>query len=287
MHFFTTAVTPEAEVDAQAVIGFFDSLTLRKILPLVLVMAVGLVVIKLLLKLFDQALVRSNLERSAYGMLRSAMKVLLNFILMLVMAGQLGIDVTSLVAVLSVVSLAVSLAVQGALTNIVGGITLLATHPFKAGDYVEIGDQSGTVQDVSLTYTRLTTPDSKTVSIPNSVAAGARITNFTTAGTRRIDITVSASYDSPIPAVKEALLRAADTPNTMKDPVPFAGVREYGDSAITYVLQFWTTAGEYWPTFYAVNEAIAAEFDKNGLIMTYPHLNVHLDRAFFENDRNQ
>ena len=106
-------------------------------------------------------------------------------------------DVSSLVAILSVISLALSLAVQGALTNVVGGVTLLTTRPFKAGDFVELGDQSGTVLEVSVTYTKLQTPDNKIVSIPNSTAAAARITNFSAAGTRRVDLTVSASYRSP------------------------------------------------------------------------------------------
>lgn len=277
MPFLTDAVINETIPDAEAVKGFFNSLTLKKLLPPLALLLVGFVVIKLLLRLFDRALDRSHLERAAYGMLRSSMRFLLYFILLLVVAGQLGVDVSSLIAILSVISLALSLAVQGALTNIVGGLTLLATHPFKSGDYVEVGDTSGTVQEVGLTYTKLTTPDNKTVCIPNSVAASAQITNFSTTGTRRVDITVSASYDCPVESVKTALLRAANVPNALFTPAPFAGVKEYGDSAITYVLQLWTAASDYWPTFYAVNEAISAEFARDGIEMTYPHLNVHLD----------
>lgn len=271
-------VIPEALPDAQAVKGFFDSLTLEKVIPPLVLLLVGLVAVRLLLRLFDRALERSRLERAAYAMLRSVMKVLLYFILLLLVAAQLGVDVSSLIAILSVISLALSLAVQGALTNVVGGFTLLTTRPFKAGDFVELEDQSGTVLEVSVTYTKLQTPDNKFVSIPNSTAASARITNFSAAGTRRVDLTVSASYDSPVESVKAALLRAANSPTSLFTPEPFAGVKEYGDSAITYVLQVWSSASDYWTTYFAVNEAISREFAQDGIEMTYPHLNVHLDR---------
>lgn len=271
-------VIPEALPDAQAVKGFFDSLTLEKAIPPLVLLLVGLMAVRLLLRLFDRALERSRLERAAYAMLRSVMKVLLYFILLLLVAAQLGVDVSSLVAILSVISLALSLAVQGALTNVVGGFTLLTTRPFKAGDFVELGDQSGTVLEVNVTYTKLQTPDNKIVSIPNSTAASARITNFSAAGTRRVDLTVSASYDSPVESVKAALLRAANSPTSLFTPEPFAGVKEYGDSAITYVLQVWSSTSDYWTTYFAVNEAISREFAQDGIEMTYPHLNVHLDR---------
>lgn len=271
-------VIPEALPDAQAVKGFFDSLTLEKVIPPLVLLLVGLVAVRLLLRLFDRALERSRLERAAYAMLRSVMKVLLYFILLLLVAAQLGVDVSSLIAILSVISLALSLAVQGALTNVVGGFTLLTTRPFKAGDFVELEDQSGTVLEVSVTYTKLQTPDNKIVSIPNSTAAAARITNFSAAGTRRVDLTVSASYDSPVESVKAALLRAANSPTSLFTPEPFVGVKEYGDSAITYVLQIWSSASDYWTTYFAVNEAISREFAQDGIEMTYPHLNVHLDR---------
>ena len=272
-----TEVLPETLPDAQAVKGFFDSLTWQKVIPPLVLLLVGLVAVRLLLRLFDRALERSRLERAAYAMLRSVMKVLLYFILLLLVAAQLGVDVSSLVAILSVISLALSLAVQGALTNVVGGVTLLTTRPFKAGDFVELGDQSGTVLEVSVTYTKLQTPDNKIVSIPNSTAAAARITNFSAAGTRRVDLTVSASYRSPVESVKAALLRAANSPTSLFTPEPFAGVKEYGDSAITYVLQVWSSASDYWTTYFTVKEAISREFAQDGIEMTYPHLNVHLD----------
>ena len=283
---FLSEIIPETLPEVQAVKGFFDSLTLQKVIPPLILLAVGLVAVRLMLRLFERALERSKLERAAYAMLRSVMKVLLYFILLLLVAGQLGVDVSSLIAVLSVVSLALSLAVQGALTNVVGGITLLTTHPFKAGDYIELGDQAGTVVEVGVTYTKLQTADNKTICIPNSTAASAQITNFSAAGTRRMELTVSASYDSPVETVKAALLRAANTPTTLFTPAPFVGVKEYADSAIVYILQVWAATEDYWTTYYTINEAISREFAQDHIEKTYPHLNVDLDGTAFPQNRN-
>lgn len=284
MHLF---LTDAASVDVAGLKNFFQSLTLEKILPTLAVFVAGVVIVKLMLRLFEKLLSRSKLERAAYGMIRATMKVLLYFILILVVASQLGIDVSSLIAVLSVISLAITLAVQGALTNVVGGISLLTTHPFKAGDYVDIGVESGTVQEVGLAYTTLLTVDNKTVHIPNGVASSARIVNYSTAATRRVDLKVSASYDCATEDVKAALLQAANVPTALFTPAPFAAVDSYGDSAITYILRTWTNTEDYWTTYFAINENIRAEFDKAGIAMTYPHLNVHLDKEISETGSNQ
>lgn len=263
--------------DSESVRNFLGSLTLQRVIPTLVILIIGILVIRVLLQLFDKVLQGSRLEKASYGMLRTFMRVALYFILALLMAAQLGLDVTSLIAVVSVISLAFTLAVQGALTNVVGGITLLSTHPFSAGDFVEIGETSGTVLEVGVTYTKLLTPDNKTVSIPNSVASQAQITNFTVSGTRRVEFQISVEYGSDMETVKAALLRAANVPTSLFTPAPFVGLRTYGDSAITYVLHVWTASSDYWATYYAVNEAISREFEASGITMTYPHLNVHLD----------
>ena len=136
-------------MDLASIKKFFASLTLQKLVPVILIVVIGLLLVKLLLKLFDRVLERSRLERTMFSFLRAAMRTLLYTILVLVAASSLGVDVTSLVAILSVVSLAISLAVQNALSNVVGSVTLLTTHPFHVGDFVEIGSDSGTVEEIS------------------------------------------------------------------------------------------------------------------------------------------
>ena len=199
-------------------------------------------------------------------------------LLALIVASSLNIDVTGVVALASVVTLAISLSLQNALTNVIGGFTLLSTHPFKSGDFVEVAGQAGTVSEVGIMYTKLITPDNKIVSIPNSAVVGAQIVNYTTAGTRRLDINVTASYDAPAEKVVQALLEAAKLEQVLPDPAPFAALTEYGDSAISYTLRVWVSAADYWDVNFAILRRVKEQFDANGIEMTYPHLNVHLDK---------
>ena len=249
------------------------------LIPTLILAVAGVLMIRVILKLVDKSVSKTRLERAAVSLIRSVLKVVLWLLLGLMIASRLGIDVTGVVALASVASLALSLALQDALANVIGGFTLLTNHPFRSGDYVEIAGQGGTVQTIDITYTKLTTADNKTISIPNSAVVSSQIVNYSTSGTRRVDINVSASYDAPIATVKAALLQAAKLDTVLMTPAePFAAVLSYGDSAINYTLRFWVPASEYWNAFFTVNENIKAEFDKAGVEMTYPHLNVHVDK---------
>lgn len=258
--------------------AFFANLTLQRLLPSILILVVGILVIKLILKLVDRSLSNSKMEKSAHPMIRSILRIVLYFILILIIVSQLGVNVTSLVALASVLTLAISLSVQDMLANVFGGLTILSTHPFKAGDFVEVAGKTGTVTGVGVTYTTLTTPDNLIVSIPNRAITSAQIVNYTILGTRRVEFSVSASYDSDPSQVISALLQAANVPTSMFTPAPFAGVQSYGDSAIVYTLHVWTAAADYWTTYFDVNQNIFRIFKEHGIDMTYPHLNVHLDK---------
>ena len=258
---------------------FFKNLTLESILPALVMLVAGILVIRVILRLVKKSLAKSKLERAATSLIHSLLKVVLLLLLGLMVASKLGIDVTGVVALASVASLALSLSLQDALSNVIGGFMLLSNHPFRSGDFVEIAGQAGTVQTIDITYTKLTTGDNKTISIPNSAVVASQIVNYSTSGTRRVDINVSASYDAPIETVKAALLEAAKIDAVISVPAaPFAAVLSYGESAINYTLRVWTTADDYWNAFFTINENIKAEFDKAGVQMTYPHLNVHLDK---------
>ena len=243
-------------MDLASIKKFFASLTLQKLVPVILIVVIGLLLVKLLLKLFDRVLERSRLERTMFSFLRAAMRALLYTILVLVAASSLGVDVTSLVAILSVVSLAISLAVQNALSNVVGSVTLLTTHPFHVGDFVEIGSDSGTVEEISVSYTKLATVDGKRIYIPNSDAASARICNYSVEGRRRVDLYIGVSYDAPAEKVREALLAAAQHPKALQDPAPLVVLNNYQDSSIQYLLMLWTASGDYLDVRFAVNEAV-------------------------------
>lgn len=263
-------------MDLASIKKFFASLTLQKLVPVILIVVIGLLLVKLLLKLFDRVLERSRLERTMFSFLRAAMRALLYTILVLVTASSLGVDVTSLVAILSVVSLAISLAVQNALSNVVGSVTLLTTHPFHVGDFVEIGSDSGTVEEISVSYTKLATVDGKRIYIPNSDAASARICNYSVEG-RRVDLYIGVSYDAPAEKVREALLAAAQHPKALQDPAPLVVLNNYQDSSIQYLLMLWTASGDYLDVRFAVNEAVKRELDARGIAIPYPQLDVHFE----------
>ena len=143
---------------------------------------------------------------------------------------------------------------------------------------MEIAGQSGTVVDVGIAYTRLTTPDNKMISIPNSAVVAAQIVNYSSTGTRRVDIPITASYDCPVEKVEQALRIASQVPGILEEPAPFVSVTEYGDSAISYVVRVWVKTEDYWNVHFAIVHNIKTQFDADGIEMTYPHLNVHLDK---------
>ena len=192
-------------------------------------------------------------------------------------ADSLGIPVTSLLALFSVLGLAVSLAVQDVLGNVAGGLVILFAKPFQIGDYIEADAGSGTVAAIDLTYTQLDTADGLRLMIPNSLLSDSKITNYTQLGTRRIDHAVTASYDDPIPAVRAACLEAVSmTPDILPDPAPAVVVTNYGESAIEYHVRCWSKVDTYWNANYALLENIKTCFDRDGVTMTYNHLNIHI-----------
>lgn len=251
---------------------------IESIATAVVILVAGILIIRIVMKVLTAALEKSKLEKAAHSLIKSLIRTVLYLLLGLIAASSLGIDVTGIIALASVLSLAVSLSVQNLLTNIIGGFTLLYTKPFSSGDYVEIAAESGTVSEIGMTYTKLVTPDNKIVYIPNSAVVNADITNYTVTGTRRVDLTISASYDAPTEKVLEALYEAAKVPGVMADPAPFAAVTKYGESAVEYTLRVWTATDDYWTVYFAMNEKVRETFKDNGIKMTYPHLNVHLDK---------
>lgn len=260
------------------ILNNFGAFLLYTVLPALVIYVIGVLVIRAIMKVLDKVLEKSKMEKVAYGLIRTAARTVLYGLLILIICSKLGIDVTGIVALASVLTLAISLSVQNLLTNLVSGFTLLYTKPFVSGDYVEIAGQAGTVQEVGLTYTKLATVDNKTAYIPNGSVTSAEIVNYTVLGTRRVDISVSASYDMPIEAVLEALREAGKIPTALDTPAPFAAVSSFGESAINYTLQVWCKAEDYWTTLFDGNKNVKAIFDQKKVAMTYPHLNIHVDK---------
>ena len=249
-----------------------------RILALVIIAVAGILLIKLVMKIITAALDKSKLEKAAHSLIKTLSRTVMYVLLALVLASSLGIDVTGIVALASVVTLAISLSLQNMLSNIVGGFTLLYTHPFGSGDYVEIAGQSGTVSEIGMTYTKLITPDNKVVYIPNNAVVSAEIVNYTVTGKRRVDIPVSVSYDMNVQKVLDTLVSLTDEPTILSEPAkPEAVLTKYGESTIDYTLRFWTKTEDYWTATFAVNHKLKAAFEEAGVEFSYPHLNIHVD----------
>ena len=254
------------------------SLFFKKLMGTVLILVIGVLVIRVIMRLITAALEKSHLEKAAHSLILSLARAAMYVLLFLIAASQMGIDVSSIVALASVLTLALSLALQNMVSNLIGGFVILYTHPFHSGDYVEIAGQGGTVKEISMTYTVLATPDNRIVSIPNSAVAAAQVVNYSSADSRRVELTVTASYDAPTQKVLDALVLAGTVDNALLNPAPSAVIVGYDDSAIRYSLRIWVKPGDYWDVYFQVNQRIKDVFDQQGIEMTYPHLNVHLDK---------
>lgn len=250
----------------------------EKLIPAVLILVIGLLIIRIIMTLVRKVLDKTKLEKAAHGLIKSVVRVVLYLLLGLMVADSLGIDVTSIIALASVLTLAVSLSVQNALTNVIGGFTLLYTHPFKSGDFVEVAGKSGTVQEISMTYTVLATPDNKIISIPNSSVVTGDIINYTVAGVRRVDVSVRAVYSEPSQKVIDALLQAGTVDKVLLDPAPMAVIGSYEESAISYSLRVWTRSEDYWDVYFLINQNIRDIFEAQGIKMAYPHMHVYMEK---------
>lgn len=257
---------------------FLRGESFHKFLFAVILLVIGIMAIRIVLRMLKKALAKTKLEKAAHTLIVSLTNVVLYILLGLSVASSLGIDVTGVVAVASVLTLSLSLALQNMLANVIGGFTLLYTRPFRSGDYVEVGGQAGTVREINMSYTMLATPDNKLISIPNSAVVAAEIVNYSMEETRRVSITVNASYDTPTQKVIDALVLAGSVDAVLLDPAPSAVITNFADSAITYSLRLWVKNEDYWDVFYSVNQRIKQIFDEQGISMPYPQLSVHLEQ---------
>lgn len=244
----------------------------------ILILVIGILAIRIVMKVITLTLEKSRLEKAAHSLITSLAKAAMYILLGLIVASSLGIDVTSIVALASVLTLALSLALQNMVSNIIGGFTILYTHPFHSGDYVEIAGQGGTVKEINMTYTMLSTPDNKLISIPNSAVVAAQITNYSAAETRRVEVTVSASSSVPTQKVIDAMVLAGTVDNALLDPAPMAVITGFGEGTIHYSLRIWTKNADYWDAYFLVNQRMKTIFDEQGIPMAYSHVSVHLDK---------
>lgn len=256
---------------------FAGKLALENILAALAALLVCLLAVRLLLKLVRRLLRRTKLEERIRRYILMGVKLLLYTLTVVFTAGSLGINMSSLVALLSVGSLGVTLAAEDILGNVAGGLVILSSHPFAIGDYIESGGVAGTVEEINLNHTKLTTPDGLTALLPNKVLAASKVTNYTVLGRRRIVWKMTASYDAPTETVKAACRRAVQaTERVLEDPAPAVYLTAFGDSGIDYTVYCWALAGDFWATQFALAENLRKEFTQAGVEIPYNKLDVHI-----------
>ena len=250
-----------------------------------LVLAIVLLLIGFrLIRVWNDKLFRSSatakIDPGAKTFLHSFVAIAAKIVLCIVAAGMIGIPMTSVVAVLASAGLAIGLALQGALGNLAGGLMILLFRPFRLGDYIDTHADAGTVKEITVFYTVLTTPDNRTITLPNGTLTNTTIINYSAMDTRRVDLTFGVSYASDVDAVKRILLDTANAHPLVKDqPAPFARLLEHGDSALKFVLRVWCSSKDYWDVSFDLLEQVKAAFDKNGIEIPFPQIDVHMDRT--------
>lgn len=253
-----------------------EGLTLKQVLIAVAMLAASIAIVRVVTMLVGRALKRTKLDESVHRLIKTILRFLLYFVALLVIASYLGVDVTALVALLSVLTLAVSLSVQNTLSNVAGGLMVMGTKPFKKGDYVSIDGMTGVVDEIAMVYTKLHTVDNRSVLIPNSKVSSATVENYSSYPKRRLDLTVSASYDADPERVMQALRSAIECCEPLKGEEICVAIEDFGDSAIAYHVHFWVASSRLIEARFELRTRIWEAFRDAGVEMTYPHLNVHV-----------
>lgn len=247
------------------------------ILMAVLIFFIGRKIIRMIQKMINRSFERANMEISVVKFLNSLIGFCLNGILIFIIAGQIGVDSASIIAVLGSAGLALGLALQGSLANFAGSILILVMKPFKVGDYIVAPEAEGTVSLIGLVYTTLMTIDNRSITIPNGTLSNSVVTNVTAMEQRRLDLTVGISYRSDIKTAKNILERIyREHPHISKEEDILVYVDRLAESSVVLGVRGWIAAADYWPARWAILETIKTEFDKNGIEIPYNQMDVHI-----------
>ncbi|APZ44019.1 mechanosensitive ion channel family protein [Acidihalobacter ferrooxydans] len=250
-----------------------------KLVVALIVLLIGLWLAGLITALVGKVLTKANVDAMLVRFIDSILKVLLQIVVIIAALGQLGVQTTSLIAILGAAGLAIGLALQSSLSNFAAGVLLLVFKPFKAGDFIEAGGVLGVVEHVRVFNSVLRTPDNREIIVPNGHIYNGVITNFSARDTRRIDLVVGISYDADIRKAK-SLVETILTNDTrvLKDPAATFGVMDLADSSVNLYIRPWVASADYWGTRCDLLEVIKTTFDANGIGIPFPQMDVHLDR---------
>ncbi len=241
---------------------------------------VGRWVIRILIKLLRKALGRAKMDDILINFVASMASALLLLFIIIAALNQLGVNTTSLIALLGAAGLAIGLALQNSLQNFASGVMLIIFRPFKTGDFVEAGGTSGVVEHISIFTTIMRTGDNREVIVPNGAIYNGTITNYSARETRRIDMVFGIGYDDDIKKAKEILQQLLDADErVLKDPAPLIAVGELADSSVNFNVRPWVKSGDYWAVKFDFTEQVKLTFDAQGISIPYPQMDVHMEKS--------
>ncbi|MBU2950529.1 mechanosensitive ion channel [Tamlana agarivorans] len=243
-----------------------------KLLGAIVIWIIGSWIISKLLNGIKTVMSKGNYDESLQGFLTNLASWGLKIVLIIVALGTLGVETTSFAAILAAAGLAVGLALQGSLSNFAGGVLIMIFKPFKLGDLIEAQGEIGAVKEIAIFTTKLTGLSNKEIIIPNGTLSNGNIVNYTTSGTRRVDLTFGVGYDSDIKKTKEVLMQVLTShPLVLKDPAPTVNVSELADSSINFAVRPWSKSADYWTVYFDVTENVKEALDAAGIEIPYPH----------------
>lgn len=243
-----------------------------KIIGAIVIWIIGSWIIKKILKTTRKVMTKSNYEESLQKFLINLLSWGLKILLIITLLGTLGVPTTSFAAIIAAAGLAVGLALQGSLGNFAGGVLIMIFKPFKIGDLIEAQGELGVVKRIEIFTTKLTALSNKEVIIPNGALSNGNIINYTTEGTRRVDLTFGVGYSSDIKKTKEVLMTVLTSHSkVLKTPEPTVNVSELADSSINFAVRPWCNSEDYWTVYFGITENVKEALDKAGIEIPYPH----------------
>ena len=248
-----------------------------KVLAAVVILIVGRWVAKGITRLIGRMMEKSKIDQTIQRFTINTVYIVLMVFVVLAALNQLGIQTTSFIAVLGAAGLAIGLALQGSLANFAAGFLMIIFRPIRVGDYIEGAGTAGTVEEIQIFTTTLTTPDNKMVIIPNASLTSANIVNWTLKGSRRVDMVFGIGYNDDIDKARQIMKDVLDSDDRIfKDPAPQIGIIELGDSSVNFVVRPWAKVSDYWDVYMTTTEKIKKAFDANGINIPYPQRDVHV-----------
>ncbi len=250
-----------------------------KLIGAIITLIVGLWVIKIIQRAVKRNFEKRDVDVSLRGFLNSMIGILLKIMLLISVVGMVGVEMTSFIAILGAAGLAVGMALSGTLQNFAGGVMILIFKPFKVGDFIDAQGHTGIVNEIQIFNTILKTPDNKTIIIPNGGLSNSSMTNFSTEPRRRVDFVFGIAYGDDVDKAKKVLLNLInEDERILKDPEPFVAVSELADSSVNLVVRVWAEATNYWGIYFDLQEKVYKTFDKEGLNIPFPQMDVHLQK---------